>query len=274
MRLRADSSSERAWGPWGPRGRLALCLTVALLCGCKTPPKHTSESSEDTLRELESLLTDRQRTDTQDEEKRRRRRQKLLDTVSDGRNLFGDLLRKDPYDGALLAGFAIEAYAEGKDLKAVLFAQAALGADPGNNSRRNLLKAIEGLTGIDADREGILPLNSLIHLELKRANQAFFSERFGEAVQACRRALSLDPENAEGWSRLGSAHYAMGEKNPARAAFHRALESDPYDEELQRILEEKDWSIPRPGPASEDEQDESPPRPGPASEDEQDWAQQ
>ena len=64
------------------------------------------------------------------------------------------------------------------------------------------------------------------------------SQRISEA---CRRALLLDPQNRQAWVRLGSAHYALGEKKRASEAYLRALELGPDDLELQEFLKERRW---------------------------------
>lgn len=152
------------------------------------------------------------------------------------------LRRADLYRGgesaALWVERALEAFVAREDLRAVLFAQAALGADPGNEARRILLRSLSSRTGIDVDPEGVLPLPSLVQHELRKADEAFFAQRFGAAIQACRRALLLDADLAKAWVRLGSAHYAVGERRPARLAYKKALALEPGDAELARFLRE------------------------------------
>jgi tetratricopeptide (TPR) repeat protein len=169
------------------------------------------------------------------------RRAELLAEAGGGHDLLAEALRSDDFGGPVTTGEAIEAYAEGRELKAVLLAQAALGADPGNGARRRLLSALEKKTGLKADAEGILPMDGLVHLELKRAEEAFFSERFGAAVQACRRVLLLDPDSRDAWLRLGSAHYALGDEDRAKAAYLRARQLEPGDAGLDRFLETRGW---------------------------------
>lgn len=171
-----------------------------------------------------------------------RRRSLLKEIGADKEDPYLDLLRSDGYDGPLMAGRAIESYAEGRYLAAVLFAQAAVGADPGNGSRRRLLSAISKATKIPTDPEGLLPLEALVHRELKRADTAFFDEKFGAAIQHARRALLLDDSNNGGWLRLGSAHYAIGERRRARRAYKKASIIDPNDRQLSRFMKERGWN--------------------------------
>ncbi|MBI2362142.1 MAG: tetratricopeptide repeat protein, partial [Elusimicrobia bacterium] len=168
------------------------------------------------------------------------RRRLILDRLG-GMEAFNELLRPDDLDGPLLAGNALEAFAQGSELRAVLLAQAALGADPGNGARRRLLKAVSEETGIAADPEGTLPLRALVQHELSRSEAAFFEGRYGPAVQACRRALLLDPDDAMAWLRLGSSYYALGDESRARAAWDRARRLKADDPALSRFLAERGW---------------------------------
>lgn len=158
-----------------------------------------------------------------------------------GTDALNELLRPDDLDGPMLAGTALESFAQGSELKAVLLAQAALGADPGNGARRRMLKALSEETGIPADPEGTLPLRALARHELSRAEGAFFEGRYGEAIQACRRALLLDAEEPTAWLRLGSSYYALGDETRARAAWDRARGLRPGDPALTRFLAERGW---------------------------------
>lgn len=150
-------------------------------------------------------------------------------------------LEPDSYGGQRQAAEAIEAYASGEDLKALLLAQAAAGAEPGSGPRRRLLAGIEAKTGLASDPEGVLPLSGLVHLELRRAEEAFFAEKYGAAVQACRRVLLLEPGNAQAWTRLGSALYAVGDSVGANEAYRKALVFSPNDEELKAFMREKGY---------------------------------
>lgn len=219
-------------------GRLiwTTAAATAMAVGCRTAPDKAGapgDAAGDAIEAADSGAPS-------DEKSRRRRRKKILgETGAD--DPFRDLYREDEFDGARLSGLAIDAFGAGQDHKAILLAQAALGADPGNGSRRKLVEMIEKKTGLRHDPEGVLHLNALVHYELKRADEAFFKERFGSAVRYCRRALMLAPNSGPALRKLGSAHYALGEKNKARAAYERALALDPGDPRLRRFLVERGW---------------------------------
>lgn len=170
-----------------------------------------------------------------------KRRQQVIEQLG-GLESFTELLRPDEFDGPALAAEALEAFAEGSELKAVLLAQSSLGADPGNGTRRRLLVVIEKTTGILADPDGLLPLAALVQHELAMAETAFFDGRFGASLQACRRALLLSPEDRSAWTRLGSSFYALGDVPRARDAWSRAGGLTPSDAFLTRFLTEKGWA--------------------------------
>jgi tetratricopeptide (TPR) repeat protein len=151
------------------------------------------------------------------------------------------VLAADPYGGQTQAAEAIEAYASGEELKALLLAQAAAGAEPGSGPRRRLLAGIAAKTGLAADPDGILPLPGIVHLELRRAEEAFFAEKYGAAAQSCRRALLLVPGNAKAWTRLGSALHALGDPVGANEAYQKALVFSPKDDELRAFMRERGY---------------------------------
>lgn len=156
-------------------------------------------------------------------------------------NVFGSLLRGDEYGGALDAGRAVEAFAAGEGLKALLFAQASVGADPGNSARRTLLHLISTKSGIAPETDGELPRPALVSHELALANAAFFEERFGEALQRSRRALLLDEASVAGWKARASAELALGDEDRAKVSYARAVQLAPNDKRLVLFLKNRGW---------------------------------
>lgn len=148
-------------------------------------------------------------------------------------------LFKDETRGGAWVRTALDAYLRRDDLRAVLFAQAAVGDDPGNETRRSLLAALLKRSGIEPDPQGLLPLPGLLQHELRLSETAFFEQRYGASAQHSRRALLLDPESAKAWQRLGSAQYALGQNDEAGSAWRKALALDPSDERLRAFLREK-----------------------------------
>jgi tetratricopeptide (TPR) repeat protein len=148
-------------------------------------------------------------------------------------------LFKDETRGGAWVRAALDAYLRRDDLRAVLFAQAAVGDDPGNETRRSLLAALLKRSGIEPDPQGLLPLPALLQHELRLSETAFFEQRYGASAQHSRRALLLDPDSAKAWQRLGSAQYALGQADEAGSAWRKALALDPSDERLRAFLREK-----------------------------------
>lgn len=214
--------------------RVAL-LAAALAVACAPRAAHVPPplpAPPSAAAALTAPAGDRSRADA--------RRTALLARLGDASAL-NELLRADDLDGPLLSGTALEAYAEGSELKAVLFAQAALGADLGNAARRKLLNILAAETGIPFDPEGVLPPAALVQHELSRAEAAFFEKRFGAAAQFCRRALLVSPEDSGAWTRLGSTYFAVGDETRARQAYAKALTLDPDDPTLTRFMTERGW---------------------------------
>jgi hypothetical protein len=96
-----------------------------------------------------------------------------------------------------LAGTALEAYAAGEELKAVLFAQAALGADVGNGARRRLLHVLAAETGISFDPEGVLPPSGLV--STSSPGPGPFFDAASEPPPSSCRACSW-PRGAAAWT--------------------------------------------------------------------------
>lgn len=210
--------------------RLSAALLAAALTACATPQTTRLAGSAAPVSPEESARVNA-------------RRAEILGHVG-GAAALTELLRADDQDGPLLAGLALEAYASGAELKAVLFAQAALGADPGNGARRRFLQAVASATGIPFDPEGVLPPAALVQHELTRAETAFFDRRFGAAAQFCRRALLVAPEDVSAWTRLGSSLYAVGDEERAKQAYTKAAALKPGDETLTKFMAERGWRTP------------------------------
>ena len=62
------------------------------------------------------------------------------------------------------------------------------------------------------------------------------AERARQALPLLERAVQAAPEDVAGWQALGSAHWLLGQKQEARAAFERALGQAPKREETLTSL--------------------------------------
>ena len=59
------------------------------------------------------------------------------------------------------------------------------------------------------------------------ASSAAMLGRFDEALQLTRRAVDLDPLNADSWEGLGETEFFMGQLDEAAADCKKALELNP-----------------------------------------------
>lgn len=141
-----------------------------------------------------------------------------------------------------IAAEAIDAYIEGKDLKALLLAHAALGTDMrGAPVFEELLYVISDLVRIHVRREEILPREALIKEKLRKAARGFYIQQFDMAAKECEEAAVLDEANPVAWTRLGSAYFMMGDKAKARSAYLKALELNPGDTVTRQFMAAQGW---------------------------------
>jgi len=64
----------------------------------------------------------------------------------------------------------------------------------------------------------------------------FYEGRYDRVVRKCRIILELQPRNVLALKRLGSAYFALGQKDRARETWTRALEISPGDAELKDYI--------------------------------------
>lgn len=153
----------------------------------------------------------------------------------------GQALRMDTEQARTGAG-AIDAYIEGRELKAFLLAHAARGANlRGDAVFEELLNTLAALTGDNVRQGEILPMTALVNEKLKKSASAFYAQKFDVVVRECEEVTLLDERNPLGWTRLGSAYYMMGDKEKARSAYSRALELNPGDPVTKRFMSEQGW---------------------------------
>jgi tetratricopeptide (TPR) repeat protein len=148
---------------------------------------------------------------------------------------------KEEAQASYIAYQSIEAYINNEEDRAMLLAHAALGSAPKRAAYRRLLDGMEKLTGRKKDREQIRAPGRLAALKNKRALDAVYRRSFAAATELLREALWLDPTNATAWTRLGSAYFAMGDRERARSAWTRALQINPGDEKLRKFMTQQGW---------------------------------
>ncbi|MDA8242732.1 MAG: PorV/PorQ family protein [Elusimicrobia bacterium] len=174
-------------------------------------------------------------------------REKRLAAVIAGLKLDAEPSREKLLAGAAeqprTAVEAVNAYLDGKDLKALLLAEAALGTNlRGDPLFEELLYQISDLVKIHVRRDEIMPREALIKEKLRRAAKGFYIQQFDMAARECEEVAVLDEKSPVAWTRLGSAYFMMGDKDKARKAYLKALELNPNDLVTRRFMEGQGWS--------------------------------
>jgi tetratricopeptide (TPR) repeat protein len=140
------------------------------------------------------------------------------------------------------AAEAVNAYLEGGNLKALLLAHAAYGANiRGDAMFEELLSLISDLVNIPVRRNEILPKTAMIKEKLEISGKAFYVGDFKSAVHECEEVLLLDHNNKLAWKRLGSAYFALGDTVEAKRAYEKVLKLDPEDSSVLKFIQLQDW---------------------------------
>jgi tetratricopeptide (TPR) repeat protein len=121
---------------------------------------------------------------------------------------------------------------------------AALGARPLDETLRRFIAGVEKESGRTLDPEDVRPPKELAALRLEQAEQDFNERRFQRARLRCLDAVVLEPDNALAYTRLGSVHYALGDKLGAREAWRQARALNPEDQDVREHLEKLERELP------------------------------
>jgi tetratricopeptide (TPR) repeat protein len=82
-----------------------------------------------------------------------------------------------------------------------------------------------------------LPSNiTLIDHKLQLTLEAIYDGRYLTAISQCTDVLDLEPDNVLALTRLGSAYFAMNEKDKARQIWTKALQLDSNNTVLRKFL--------------------------------------
>lgn len=76
----------------------------------------------------------------------------------------------------------------------------------------------------------------LVDHKLQLALEAIYDGRYLSAIAECTDVLDLEPENVLALTRLGSAYYAMNERDKANQIWTKALQLDPQNDVLRKFL--------------------------------------
>jgi hypothetical protein len=135
-----------------------------------------------------------------------------------------------------LAQRAVQRLLAEDDAEAMLLSEVAAGAGPRDSAYWRLMNSLSRVTRQTITRENVIAPGAFVQERLKRAYDAIYARRYDAAVRACREALLIDPTDALAWTRLGSAHFAAGEKAPAREAYEKALAYEPGNDKLHEFM--------------------------------------
>jgi Flp pilus assembly protein TadD len=76
----------------------------------------------------------------------------------------------------------------------------------------------------------------IVDHKLQLTLEAIYDGRYLAAISECTDVLDLEPDNVTALTRLGSAYFAMNEKEKARQIWTKALQFDPKNDVLRKFL--------------------------------------
>ncbi|MFH1369661.1 MAG: PorV/PorQ family protein [Elusimicrobiota bacterium] len=125
-------------------------------------------------------------------------------------------------------------FIEGDGQSAVKTVAYSLSTEPDNFTISRVLSRIEEKTGLKADYSKPVSGMSIVDQKLFESLIAFRKKDYSRVIQLCEDVLVLEPQNILALKRLGSAFFALGEKEKALSTWEKAqeLQSDPKIEEL------------------------------------------
>ena len=131
---------------------------------------------------------------------------------------------------------AVLSYLDG-DIKLTLNAlRYLLSVEPEDREVDRLLKTIARVEKVDLVEE-ITPGMSLVDQKLYNALNYFYEGKYDMTIREAHDVLSLEPNNALAYKRIGSAFFAMGQREKAKQAWNRSLQMNPADKTLRDFLD-------------------------------------
>jgi tetratricopeptide (TPR) repeat protein len=110
-----------------------------------------------------------------------------------------------------------------------------LSIEPEDREVDRLLKTIARVEKVDLVEE-ITPGMSLVDQKLYNALNYFYEGKYDMTIREAHDVLSLEPNNALAYKRIGSAFFAMGQREKAKQAWNRSLQMNPADKTLRDFL--------------------------------------
>lgn len=111
-----------------------------------------------------------------------------------------------------------------------------LSVEPEDREVDRLLKTIARVEKVDLVEE-ITPGMSLVDQKLYNALNYFYEGKYDMTIREAHDVLSLEPNNALAYKRIGSAFFAMGQREKAKQAWNRSLQMNPADKTLRDFLD-------------------------------------
>jgi tetratricopeptide (TPR) repeat protein len=111
-----------------------------------------------------------------------------------------------------------------------------LSMEPEDREVDRLLKTIARVEDVDLVEE-ITPGMSLVDQKLYNALNYFYEGKYDMTIREAQDVLSLEPNNALAYKRIGSAFFAMGQREKAKQAWNRSLQMNPADKTLKEFLD-------------------------------------
>ena len=131
---------------------------------------------------------------------------------------------------------AVLSYLDG-DIKLTLNTLRYLSSmEPEDREVDRLLKTIARVEGVELVEE-ITPGMSLVDQKLYNALNYFYEGKYDMTIREAQDVLRLEPNNALAYKRIGSAFFAMGQREKAKDAWKKSLEMNPTDKSLKEFLD-------------------------------------
>jgi tetratricopeptide (TPR) repeat protein len=138
---------------------------------------------------------------------------------------------------SVLTRRGITYFMEGNGEAAVKTIAYALSTEPDNFTISRLLTRIEEKTGFKTEYAKPVSGMSIVDQKLYECLMAFRQKDYSKVIGICEEVLILEPNNILAYKRLGSAFYALGDKEKAVQTWRKALRISP-DESLKKMIQD------------------------------------
>jgi len=108
--------------------------------------------------------------------------------------------------------------------------------EPENRSINEVIRIVKKKTGIEEPEEKLVKGMNLVDQKLSESLQSFYDGKYNRVVELCNAVIMIEPGNALAYKRIGSAYYAIGQKEKAVEAWEKSLKLNPADRSLLVFL--------------------------------------